>query len=69
MKSEVSFCCAKSPLCCLVMMDTLITTGTPEGGWKQLLPAKRASEATIDFVVGADDGRLGIDILKDFGFG
>ena len=41
-------------------------TGTPDGGLKQLLQAKRVSEATINFVMGSNNGRLGFHTPKDF---
>ena len=40
------------------MMATQIVTGTPDGGLKLLLQAKRASEATINFVMGTNIGTL-----------
>ena len=47
-------------------MDTQIVTGTPDGDWKQLLQAKRVSEATSNIVKVTKNGRLGSDTLKDF---
>ena len=48
------------------MMATQIMTGTQDGGSKQLLLARRASEATTNFVMGTDNRWLGIDTLQDF---
>ena len=51
---------------CVFMMDVQIVTETPDGGWKQLLQAKRVSKAAISFVIGTNNGQLGIDTLEDF---